>query len=240
MFEAIRSRLVGAWRDLHARGLPSLFLFELVVVTLGVLLAQGIADWADRRAAIERMESVRAEIREELAQNLGTATLWHAAIPCLRATLEMILDDDGVTRLSPGDTRRPGVTPVKPIEIEPEMLILLRQQHGSEEAERIEFALTATQHVRANQGNLVEQWGAVQLADPARQRVDAADVQAASENAAFLLGQLTGISNAIKTLEIYGAALGLEPKLARAVRPARTCDELREVGDIAISLEDER
>ena len=43
MFEAIRRKLIGAWRDLRSRGLITLFFFELLVVTLGVILAQAAA-----------------------------------------------------------------------------------------------------------------------------------------------------------------------------------------------------
>jgi hypothetical protein len=66
MFEAVRSRLVAAWKDLHARGLPSLFLFELVVVTLGVLLAQAVAGWAARQSAFDDMETVKTELDSDI------------------------------------------------------------------------------------------------------------------------------------------------------------------------------
>lgn len=237
MFEAIRSRLVGAWKDLHQRGLPSLFIFELVVVTLGVLLAQSIADWAERRSAFARMEAERVEILEELERNLGTATLWRAALPCLQARLESVFNDDGGVQLAPGDMTRPGVVAIKPVSIDRATLILLRQKYGSEEAERLEGLLISTQHVRQSQENLVQQWGVVRLADPARSRVDTRDMQAASENAAFLLGQLVGIDNSLRVLQQDGEAMGLKPTMTRPVRPARTCDEIWEAGDLGIPLE---
>ena len=56
VFEAIRKKLVGAWRDLRSRGLVTLFFFELLVVTLGVLLAQAVADWAANREDMAAME----------------------------------------------------------------------------------------------------------------------------------------------------------------------------------------
>ena len=69
MFKAIRSRLVGAWTDLRSRGLVTLFFFELFVVTLGILLAQGLADWASDRADNREMEAAR----ERAFRDIGSA-----------------------------------------------------------------------------------------------------------------------------------------------------------------------
>ena len=67
MFAAVRERLVGAWRRLREGSLAKLFLFEFVVVMLGVLAAQAVAEWAGERAEDRRLASAMERARYDLA-----------------------------------------------------------------------------------------------------------------------------------------------------------------------------
>ena len=98
----------------------------------------------------------------------------------------------------------------------------------------MEMMIEASRNARSNTANLVGEWDVLQLADPARPEVDDADRQTASENAAFLIGQLTGIRNSISTLLKYAEASDIEPRYTDAIRPARNCAELWQAGDMAI------
>mgnify|MGYP003575394822 CR=1 FL=1 len=91
LFEAIRRKLVGAWRDLRSRGLVTLFFFELPVVTLGVILAQAVADWAANREDMAAMEKARARANLEMGDAAFVAQLWKKLGPCIDSEIDMIL-----------------------------------------------------------------------------------------------------------------------------------------------------
>ena len=76
MFEAIRRKFVGAWREVRSRGFVSLFFFELIVVTLGVLLAQGVADWDNRQSQFAEMEEARARADLEMGDAAAVSQAW--------------------------------------------------------------------------------------------------------------------------------------------------------------------
>jgi|GEM_PF-5286302 len=235
MFKAIRSRLVGAWRDLRSRGLIGLFFFELLVVTLGVLLAQGIADWTAKRGALSRMENERQRNLDELAQNYGTALVWQAAMPCLEAQLEKIMNVSDQTPLEPGETDRPSMLAFTNIGFDAQSELLLRERYGAEVADGFQLFQTNLQHGLRNQANVVENWGRLRLVDPTRPEVDATDRQYASETAADLLNQLVGIRNASQAFVDRAQIWRIEPAYGEAVRPVRDCAELWSHKSIGIS-----
>lgn len=80
MFKAIRDsalvfgRRVGAgWHQIHQRKLVRLFLFEFIVVLLGVLTAQALSNWSGNRQIAERSEEALAKYRRDLADGRETA-----------------------------------------------------------------------------------------------------------------------------------------------------------------------
>ena len=62
MFQTVRHW----WGSGHGKVTARLFLFELFVVIAGVLIAQGLAGYAQRQASLGQMESERARVRNEL------------------------------------------------------------------------------------------------------------------------------------------------------------------------------
>ena len=72
------------WNDGRGKITVRLFVFEFVVVVVGVLVAQALANWVQGRAAIREMEQAKARSAHEIAQSLEVALIWQAAVPCLR------------------------------------------------------------------------------------------------------------------------------------------------------------
>ena len=65
---------------------------ELVIVTLGVLLALATQQWADGRAQREKMQVSMAALRDEIAEHYGYAIEYRVIYPCLQAQLDQLRD----------------------------------------------------------------------------------------------------------------------------------------------------
>lgn len=83
MFAAVREKLVGAWRSLREGSLAKLFVFEFVVVMLGVLAAQWVSEWAeDRRLAREAEARFEQSVRS--AETVyRVLDFWSEKGPCI-------------------------------------------------------------------------------------------------------------------------------------------------------------
>jgi hypothetical protein len=63
--------------------LSGVFLFEFIVVMLGVLAAQAVADWGEDRRLMRDAEVQFREARASAIQSAGTLAFWAAVGPCL-------------------------------------------------------------------------------------------------------------------------------------------------------------
>ena len=63
--------------------LAGIFLFEFVVVLLGVLAAQEVADWADDRRLAREAGVQFQQAREQAIRNAGVQKYWATVAPCL-------------------------------------------------------------------------------------------------------------------------------------------------------------
>ena len=83
MFAALRQNLATAWQRLRQGNLAKLFVFEFVVVLLGVLSAQAVADWAGERAADRRAQGARQGAVGFIAESMHVAAEWDLQASCL-------------------------------------------------------------------------------------------------------------------------------------------------------------
>lgn len=65
---------------------------ELVIVTVGVLIALGAQQWAEERSWDGRVEATRSALRDELAEHYGYAVEFRMVYPCLQAQLDRLRD----------------------------------------------------------------------------------------------------------------------------------------------------
>jgi hypothetical protein len=63
---------------------------ELVIVTLGVILALAAQEWAERRSWQAKIDASKSALREELAEQYGYAVEFRVVYPCLRTQLDML------------------------------------------------------------------------------------------------------------------------------------------------------
>jgi hypothetical protein len=234
MFQAVRSKLIGAWRSLHSKGLVTIFFFELLVVTLGVLLAQSIADWADERAAMADVELAHERIQKELSHDLGKAMIWRAALPCLRERMNEFLRLGSDGTLAPGSTVRPRIEPFLPILLNDEQAGRYRMRFGDERADELREMQMNLENAQANIQPIIHLWGRIMLADPALGSVTQSDREHARLAAADILAELRGVEIVLEEFLRRTKAWGIEPSYQRIGLPATSCSQVWRVNAIAI------
>lgn len=81
MFRLLKVRPPHGW--------PAVW-WELAIVTLGVLIALIVQQWADARSWAGKAEDTRAALRQELAEHYAWSVEWRAATPCMLAQIERL------------------------------------------------------------------------------------------------------------------------------------------------------
>jgi hypothetical protein len=67
-------------------------LIELVIVTLGVLIALAAQQWAEDRAWANKVKAGKIGLRDELAEHYSYAVEYRVVYPCLQAQLDRLRD----------------------------------------------------------------------------------------------------------------------------------------------------
>ncbi len=183
MFQAVRQWWGNGRGKLTAR----LFLFELFVVIAGVLIAQGLAGYAQRRSSLGQMESERVRVRDELTSVHSVFQTWHAAIPCLDRRMTDIMKG---TSLASSDFRRPQFQ--TPIYAPPttEVMDLIARHHGAEEKNRLDWIAQNIGYASTVAVAMITRWGRLMLVDPTNGAVTTADRIEARLAAADIRAQL--------------------------------------------------
>jgi len=65
---------------------------ELVIVTLGVIIALAAQQWADGQVQRSKMDASVGALRDELAEHYGYAVEYRVVYPCLQAQLDQLRD----------------------------------------------------------------------------------------------------------------------------------------------------
>lgn len=68
----------------------SAFAWELAIVTLGVLLALGVQQWAENLTLRGRVEATRKALSDELAEHYGFAVEFRTVYPCIQAQVRRL------------------------------------------------------------------------------------------------------------------------------------------------------
>jgi len=219
MFRAVRGWFGGRRRGHTVR----LFIFELTVVTLGVLIAQWVQGLAQQRAAIAHMEDERDRARHQLLRVHLIAKDWLVAIPCL---------DQRMTEIMTGTGPRDHASLVRPSLINPaytqpddDAMVLIDRKYGHREAGVLQGMTINANNVRNVSTKIVESWGKFALIDPTNGLPGPGDVTAARGAAADIKAQLhsgtiiaTDIDRRLSSIGV-GASDDESPELG----PAHSC-----------------
>lgn len=249
MFKAVRDRIFGvghriaaSWRELRAKGMVTLFLFEFSVVLLGVLAAQGLANWFRERDARQRMTNVVAQLDRDVASAHHYALIWNAAIPCLRDRVTEVMQSAATGTNRPtasGDRPLFWITSAEPVSEEVRLAM-----HQELREEDVLSYLDTVERVIAMRGlstDLANEWEQFVRIDPAFGPVSQGDRDAVREAGGRMRSILRTMQiNSGNMIEI-ATSLGIKAEqvadLTEPRRPARGCSEVWQYGAIAIPID---
>ena len=241
MFEAIRSKLVGAWRGLRSRGLVSLFLFELVVVTLGVLAAQGLAAWVGERALQNEVEKEAERLRFEASRARHTADVWQAALPCFEERIDLLVgaasDPTLRGKLGEPDLQMPRILNYTIGEFSLDIEREFRARYGDQSTDRFALIINSTERARAASRSIADEWATFGYLEADMGELDALDRAAMRAAGVRLKHLFRRMSSLHKGIEETVARMGIDPVgsgdvLAIPDNPVESCEEIWRNGHI--------
>ena len=222
MFHAIRHWWIEGRGKLTAR----LFVFELFVVTLGVLLAQGIANWSQRRAAVGQMRDATARWEADAAAMRFTTFAWNVAVPCFDARM-----DDVLLKLSQG--------PIVPeLAVRPQLrfpilqplgeadTLVARKMDGSERVDAMADMSSIADRMNRAVLTIAEQWGRLSVAANGHGPVTEEDRSVARVAAEDIKAQVRNIQLSANYFEVAADRMGIAILKEPNFRSARTCSEI--------------
>jgi hypothetical protein len=187
MFHAVRKW----WESGRGKVTTRLFLFEILVVTLGVLLAQGLQQEIQSRDDHRHMEQERGRARQELATAHMMFLAWQAAVPCL---------DDRMTEIMAGklqdgaSLRRPSFPFPSYAEPDDQSLLLMGKVYGLDERDLYRGLTSSIQGLEQRGDRIIDAWGRFALLDPANGRADQSDRAEVRRAAADIKAQLRSLA----------------------------------------------
>ena len=218
MFGTVRHWWSGGRGKLTAR----LFLFELIVVIAGVLIAQALAAYVQQRSDLARMETERSRIRYELRTAHSAFQTWQAGVPCLDRRMTEIMMG---TVFRPNALRRPQLPSPAYAPPATEVLDLVAQHYGVEEKNRLNWIAQNIANSGAVTASIITKWGRLTLIDPANGAVTAADRAEARLAAADIKAQLRAMEVLSDDVNDTLTKMGVVARNQNepAYGPARTC-----------------
>ncbi|MCM8558118.1 hypothetical protein [Sphingomicrobium sediminis] len=245
MFKAARDqllkaghRLAASWRDLRGRGMVGLFVFELVVVTLGVLLAQAAAGWAEDRRDVARMEGVHDRLKIDLGNALWFADVWQTVGPCLSARVDELIRVAGSDGYPSEDQMvRPTLFIMSLRSVPAEDEVLMRRIYGNDYVGSIAVIDQSIRMLLDESDIIGGLWLTFDLLDRANGEVRDGDRVAARHDAARIRSALARISNVEKNIRAESAKIGITQPANANYRSPRDCNELWDEGAIAVLKE---
>ena len=218
MFQTVRHW----WGSGRVRVTARLFLFELLVVVIGVLIAQGLAGYAQARADFAKMESERTRVRDELTSVHSDLRTWQEAIPCLDRRMTDVMRGAQLATVSMRRPRFPSFGYEAPTT---EIMDLIGKRYGSTEKNRLNWI--ADNAVNANPviASIITKWGRLLLVDPSNGTITEADRREARLAAADIKAQL----RAMQVLSTDGIKVLTEMQIIARNQnepghgPAKTC-----------------
>jgi hypothetical protein len=227
MFRAIRSW----WRGGRGKVTARLFLFELCVVVLGVLIAQGLANFAQRQSDYANMEEERSRALYELESAHQVVRAWSAAVPCLNARMDEVIDG---RPLSAGDLRRPALSQPRFSPQDPATLSLIAERHGVDEKNHFQALTDNLESLRSRSEAMVSLWGRLMLVSPTNGQATPEDRAQARLAAADIKAQLHAIeiTSGFALRRFPQLNVPAQNNLEPGTGPARSCTAIWRSGRI--------
>ena len=227
MFRAVREW----WDSGRGKHAARLFGFELVVVMIGVLIAQQVSNWADRRAALNQVEGLHRDLYYSFDGYRGIATANLVAIRCLTDRADLILRlASSREHVDPSLLSPPTLLVMGPDQISPENEQLLRGRFGDKIADSI-GSVQFNLRVAEGAGREIDRrWFAFQRLNPRYGGVSDDDRAAARGAAVDIKGSLFALRKSNENLLRLMTKLAVAHRPEMTIRPVSTCDEMWRTG----------
>ncbi len=233
MFHAVRLW----WEKGHGRTTLRLFLFEFLVVVVGVLTAQGLANWVADRSEQRAVYEEEKRVRYEIGRARQVARLWSASTPCLIERVELVArqastgESVGANELKVPRFIGYGVEPLSP-----DMNREFHDRLGNERVDNYAVVSSASATLIDTYRDLRRGWDRFALLDPALGSSSAADRATVRDVAVQLRSQLDLIRASAEMIESTAARLEIPPLKSGAdfgaVMPVTNCSEIWRTGRI--------
>ncbi len=221
-------RILRDWRfSQKKRHLLGLFAFEFLVVVLGVLTAQTVADWSRDRADLRDMRASKQRVDAEIAKFAATAIAYDRVTPCMDERMLMVMraaSADG--RIDPAILVRPVVRGESYTGLSEKTLILIAARHGPASADRYVRMENDARRSLDLAAQLASGWQSLSIMSPEAGRVGPGDRQEARIVASRMRSTLRTLNKASQNIVGHARALGIKPKLEAGQRLPNGCADL--------------
>jgi hypothetical protein len=231
MFQAVRKW----WHSGRGQHTVRLFLFELVVVMIGVLAAQEIQSWAQKRSALKGIESLHQQLWHDFSVYRNIAFINDAAIPCFDERIEKVLSAaGGSAAIDPALLTPARLAGMGPDEISPESFLLLRERYGLKVYDRVgSMEYNLKNNDEASQ-SINRRWYDFQRLDPRHGAVSEGDRSAARAAAIQIRSDLATLRESNRLIELITGQLGIQINPKTRLRSSGNCAAIWKAGRAAV------
>ena len=228
MFQTVRHW----WGSGRGKVTARLFVFELLVVVIGVLIAQGLASLVGDRATQRQVSEERMRLDFEIGRTRQASRGWIAAVPCLRERVDALIDATGPSSrtLSESDVAMPGggYYTVEPLSAD--IARAFRDRYGADRTDAYFLANSVSHKVGDHIYEARQEWakfGLLTLGQAKLNESDRAELRGAGIRLRWLLGTIGSQS---RSMDDLGQQLNIGPIAGNTLgipdTPAARCEEI--------------
>jgi hypothetical protein len=220
------------WGSGRGKVTARLFLFELLVVIVGVLIAQGLANLVGDRATQRQVRDERARLDFEVGRTRHASQVWRAAIPCLRKRVDAMIDAvESGSSLSERDVAMPGGGYYTVEPLSDDIARPFRDRYGADRTDTYFLANAVSHKVGDHIYEARQEWakfGLLTLGSGRLSEIDRAELRSAGIRLRWLLTTIDSQSGSLDELgqQLHIGPIGSGKALATPDTPAGSCDEI--------------
>ena len=219
------------WSEGSGQHTARLFVFELTVVILGVLIAQWLAEEAQRRSDVAGMEHAKSRTDRSIAQTLTTIHAWQIAIPCINAQLDSAMRAaSGDEPLDVANLKRPGFRTSRIAPLPQASEFPLIDRYGWDKSRLYATLIGRAESISDLANSASQRWMSLSLIDPAGGRVHEGDRINTRLAASEIKSLMASIDISGRGFVDEAKRLGIAPGANDGRRLPRDCADIHSAG----------
>ena len=162
MFQTVRHY----WGSGRGKVTARLFLFELLVVVVGVLIAQGLANWVQDRAEQRQGHVLFDQVIERSRRIEAVANYWHLHGACLRDHVDRIARSvSGGPTMTMAEVGRPGLPTLASADFSEDDWRKINDVAGNPRFVALQDMVATTDPIERYSIDISDQWATFKLLD---------------------------------------------------------------------------